>query len=114
MKLFRQKNKAEETVGHQLLEAQKEFKRGTTSLKDLIAPSAMKIESSYLEVSGKFARTFFVLTYPRYLSSNWLSPIINLDLPMDIAMFIYPMETDVVMKKLRDKVGQLQATISMN
>ncbi len=102
------------TVARELLEAEQAFRKGLTSLKDLIAPSAMKIEASYAQISGKYARTFFVLTYPRYLSSNWLSPIINLDVPMDISMFIYPMETDVIMKKLRDKVGQLQATIAMN
>lgn len=99
---------------HELLEAERAFRKGLTSVKDLIAPSAMKLEPNYLQVSGKYARSFFVLTYPRYLSSNWLSPIINLDFPMDISMFIYPLESDVVMKKLRDKVGQLQASIEMN
>ncbi|MDP3993810.1 MAG: ATP-binding protein [Candidatus Doudnabacteria bacterium] len=116
MKLnFFSKNKSpEKSVGRQLLEAERAFRKGISSLRDLIAPSAMKVESNYLQVSGKYARSFFVLTYPRYLSTNWLSPVINMDIPMDISMFIYPMETDVIMKKLRDKVGQLQATISMN
>lgn len=111
--IFKHKQSARENVEHELLEAERAFRKGVTSLKDLIAPSAMSVSSSHVEVSGKFARTFFVLTYPRYLSTNWLSPIINLDVPMDISMFIYPTETDVVMKKLRDKVGQLQASIAM-
>ncbi|OGE74086.1 MAG: conjugal transfer protein TraC [Candidatus Doudnabacteria bacterium RIFCSPHIGHO2_01_52_17] len=85
-----------------------------TSVRDLIAPSAMRIDTNNLQVSGKFARTYFVLTYPRYISTDWLSPIINLDVAMDISLFIYPMETDVVMKKLRDKVGQLEASIAIN
>jgi len=101
-------------VARELLEAERAFRKGITSLRDLIAPSAMKVESNYLQVSGKYARSFFVLAYPRYLSTNWLSAVINMDIPMDISMFIYPIETDVIMKKLRDKVGQLQATISMN
>ena len=114
MKLFNKNKSAEVTVGREILEAEQAFKKGMTSLLDLIAPSAMQIESTHIQVSGKYARTFFVLTYPRFLSTNWLSPLINLDQPMDISMFIYPMETDVVMKKLKNKVGQLQATISMN
>lgn len=114
MKLLGKKPSAQKTVGHELLEAEREFRKGITSLKDLIAPSALKISSSYMEVSGKYARSYFVLTYPRFLSTNWLSPVINLDVAMDISMFIYPMETDVIMKKLRDKVGQLEATIAMN
>lgn len=112
--LFKPKFNPKQTVAHELLEAERAFRKGLTTVKDLIAPSAMKIESTHLEVSGKFARTFFVLTYPRYLSTNWLAPLVNLDIPMDISMFIYPMETDVVMKKLRDKVGQLEASIAMN
>jgi type IV secretory pathway VirB4 component len=112
--LFKTKKPAEKSVARELLEAERAFRQGVASLRDLIAPSAMKIEANHLEISGKLARTFFVLTYPRYLTSDWLSPIINLDVPMDISMFIYPMETDVIMKKLRDKVGQLQATIAMN
>ncbi|OGE76567.1 MAG: conjugal transfer protein TraC [Candidatus Doudnabacteria bacterium RIFCSPHIGHO2_02_FULL_48_21] len=114
MRLFSSKKGAEATVGREILAAEKAFRRGITSLLDLIAPSAMQIESTHVQVSGKYARTFFVLTYPRFLSSNWISPLINLDQPMDISMFIYPMETDIVMKKLRDKVGQIQAQISMN
>ena len=112
--LFSKTKSPEKSIGRQLLEAERAYRKGISSLRDLIAPSAMKVESNYLQVSGKYARSFFVLTYPRYLSTNWLSPVINMDIPMDISMFIYPMETDVIMKKLRDKVGQLQATIAMN
>lgn len=110
--LFKSKNQPK-SVARELLEAEQAYRKGLTAVKDLIAPSAMKIEASYVEVSGKYARTFFVLTYPRYLSTNWLAQVVNLDVPMDVSMFIYPMETDVVMKKLRDKVGQVQATIAM-
>ncbi len=102
------------SVAHELLEAERAYRKGLTSLKDLIAPSAVKIEPNDLQISGKYARTFFMLTYPRYLATSWLQPIVNLDVPMDISMFIYPMDTGDVMKKLRDKVGQLQATIAMN
>ncbi|TSA44734.1 DUF87 domain-containing protein [bacterium] len=116
MKLFKPKLNAapQKTVGRELLEAEKAYRKGLTSLRDLIAPAAMEVGASYVQVSGKYLRTFFVLAYPRFLSTSWLSPLINLDTPMDISMFIYPMETDVIMKKLRDKVGQLQATIAMN
>src|SRR3989344_990231 len=116
MNLFglKKNNEGSKSVAHELLEAERVYRKGVSSLKDLIAPSAMKIESSHVEISGKFARTFFVLAYPRYVSTSWLSPIINMDVAMDISMFLYSMETGVIMKKLRDKVGQLQATISMD
>src|SRR3989344_2431594 len=115
MNLFglKKNNEGSKSVAHELLEAERVYRKGVSSLKDLIAPSAMKIESSHVEISGKFARTFFVLAYPRYVSTSWLSPIINMDVAMDISMFLYSMETGVIMKKLRDNEKGLQATISM-
>ncbi|HEX5430292.1 MAG TPA: ATP-binding protein [Patescibacteria group bacterium] len=98
----------------QLLQTEKEYKTGLNTLRDLIAPSAFKINTNSVEISGKLARSFFVLSYPRFISVNWLSPIIGLDTPMDMSMFIYPMDTGEIMKKLRNKVGQLQSSMSMN
>jgi len=112
--LFQKEKSAPKSKAHELLEAERAYRKGMTSVRDLIAPSAMRIDTNNLQVSGKFARTYFVLTYPRYISTDWLSPIINLDVAMDISLFIYPMETDGVMKKLRDKVGQLEASIAIN
>src|SRR3989344_2121991 len=114
MSFFSKTESPEAAASRRVLETEKEFRRGIASVLDLIAPSAMQIETTYIQVSGKYARTFFVLTYPRFLSSNWLSPLVNLDQPMDISMFIYPMESGEVMKKLKNKVGQLSATIAMN
>ena len=97
-----------------LLEAEKEYKAGLNTLKDLIAPSALRINQNSIEISGKMARSFFVLSYPRFISVNWLAPIITMDTPMDMSMFVYPLDTEDIMKKLRNKVGQLQSTMSMN
>jgi conjugal transfer ATP-binding protein TraC len=98
----------------QLLEVEKEYKTGLNTLRDLIAPSALRINQNSVEISGKFARTFFVLSYPRFISVNWLSPIISMDTPMDMSMFIYPTDTEDIMKKLRTKVGRLESDIAIN
>jgi len=116
MGLFTTKNNNDPRLQmqRQLLEVEKEYKAGLNTLRDLIAPSALKINQNSLEISGKFARTFFVLSYPRYISVNWLAPLISLDSPMDMSMFIYPMDTEDIMKKLRNKVGRVEADIAMN
>jgi len=82
------------------------------SLVDAIAPSALQITSNYLQIGDKFAKTFFVITYPRFLTVNWLSPIINLDRIFNISMFIHPMDTGVILKRLRRKITQVEAQIS--
>lgn len=96
-----------------LAEVEKEFKEGITTLKDLLAPSSLRFTNSYFELNGKFARTFFALAYPRFLSSNWLSFIINSESALDVSMFIYPIDSGVILKKLKSKVGEVGSQIMM-
>jgi len=83
-----------------------------TSLADAVAPSALQITSSYVQFGEKYARTFFVITYPRFLTVNWMSPIINLDRVFNIAIFIHPADTGIILKKLRKKLTQIESQIS--
>lgn len=89
------------------------FEQGTTTLRDLISPSSIEIFSSYFRLGTKFGRTLYVYGYPRELYTGWLSPIVNLDEVIDLSMFIYPVETTVVMKNLKKKVTQLEASLSI-
>lgn len=82
------------------------------SVKDLIAPPGMKINSNSLQIGGKMARTLFIFTYPRFLVTNWFSPVLAVDREINISMFIHPVETPWVMNQLRKKVAQVQAQIS--
>lgn len=98
----------------QILEVEKQYREGLTSLKDIIAPSALNFSNSNFELNGKFGRSFFVLAYPRFLSTDWLSSVINIDTPMDMSMFIYPIDSAEILKKLRNKVGQIGSQMSIN
>lgn len=93
------------------LEAKRIFREGVASVRDLIAPSAMDIEFDHIKMGNKFVRTIFVFTYPRYLYTNWLSPIINATYTLDVSMFIYPVETKTIMENLRKKVGQMESAL---
>lgn len=96
-----------------LAEMEKQFSEGLTTLKDLLAPSSLSFTNSYFELNGKFARTFFALAYPRFLSSNWLSFIINSESALDVSMFIYPIDSAVILKKLKSKVGEIGSQITI-
>ncbi len=80
-------------------------------LKDILAPSSITIAPNYFLLGGRFARTFFIFSYPRYLTAGWLSPVINFNAPMDIAIHIHPLETGIVLKQLRKKLTEVQAEI---
>lgn len=94
-------------------EAERVFREGMISVLDQIAPADWLTSSGYLQFGPVYARTLFVYTYPRYLGTNWLSPIINYDITADIAMYIYPLKSGEVMTDLRKRVGQIESTIHM-
>src|SRR3989344_6874698 len=89
------------------------FKKGLADVLDIISPAGMSISPSYLQIGSFYARTMFVFTYPRYLYSGWLSPIYNFDATIDVSMFIYPLESALVMNQLRRKTTQLQSSLQI-
>lgn len=84
---------------------------GSLELKDVLAPSALQITPRELNLGEKVARTFFIISYPRYLSDSWFAPIINLDQVFDISIFIHPVDTGEVLKKFQKKVAEVQSQI---
>ncbi len=96
-----------------LADVEKQYREGVTTLRDLLAPASLKFTNSYFELNGKFGRSFFVLAYPRFLSSNWLSFIINSESALDVSMFIYPIDSGMVLKKLKSKIGEIGSQITI-
>jgi len=92
-------------------ESDKIFEAKTTDIRDIIAPSSISVASDHLKLGKRIAKSFFIFSYPRYLSTAWFSPVINLDTPMDVSMFIHPVETSRVLKQLRKRVTEVQAEI---
>ncbi len=95
-------------------EAQKAFEAGITTLRDLISPSSIEIHSDYFRLGTKYGRTMYIYGYPRYLTTGWLSFLINMDEVIDMSTYIYPVDTAVVMKNLTKKVTQLEASQAIN
>ncbi len=82
------------------------------TLPDVIAPSALNISPKNINVSGRFARVFFVVSYPRYLTDGWLEPVLNLEREMDVTIVIHPIETAETLKKFQKKVAEVQSQIN--
>jgi type IV secretory pathway VirB4 component len=95
----------------QYIEAEKIYQQGLSSIKDLIAPSSMDISYDSIKIDGVYTKSFYVYAYPRYLNANWLAPVINFDVTMDISQFIYPITSESIMKTLKKKVAQMQSSI---
>src|SRR3989344_2858239 len=87
------------------------YEAGVLELRDIIAPAALEISAKQVNLGEKIARTFFAISYPRYLSENWLSPVINLDKIFDISIFVHPVDTARVLRQFQKKVAEVQSQI---
>ena len=96
-----------------LNQAEQTFERGVTTLRDLVAPSALEVQQHWVKVGERYARTLFVFSYPRFLSTNWFSPIINLDQVVDVSMFIRPVDTTSVLQNMRKRIAEVESQIAL-
>jgi type IV secretory pathway VirB4 component len=88
------------------------YESANLELQDVIAPSALRVEPKSLNLGDKIARTFFIISYPRFLTDNWFSPIINLDKVFDVSIFIHPIDTSLALRQFQKKVAEVQSQIS--
>lgn len=111
-KIFKKKK---ELTPEQMQEMQQQqaFQEGVASIRDVISPSSFEVTFDYLKLGNTFVRTLFIYEYPRFLDTDWLSPIVNFDVPLDIAIYVYPQNTEEVAKKLRAKSSQVESSMAM-
>ncbi len=112
MSLFSKLLKKKEETPMVSLMPQEIYEAGVLELKDVIAPSALKISPKEINLGEKIARTFFVISYPRFLTESWFSPIINLDKVFNISIFIHPVDTAKILRHFQKKVVEVQSQIS--
>lgn len=105
---------AAEQRAREQAEVEQAFLKGISTLRDLIAPSSIEIHSSYFRLGTKYGRTLYVYGYPRQIYTGWLSGLINVDEVLDVSMYVYPVESQVVLNNLRKKVTQLEASANIS
>src|SRR3990172_2827001 len=92
---------------------EKTYREGLASVLDLIAPGDFIVTPNYLQINQYYVKTLFVYTYPRYLYTNWLSPVITYDVTMDLGMFVYPVESRKALEDLKNRIGQMESAYRM-
>jgi len=90
------------------------FQKGITALRDFIAPSSIEFQGTYFQLGTRYARTYYVYGYPRQIYTGWLSGLVNLDEVIDLSIYVYPVESQVVLDNLRKKVTQLEAGLQID
>ena len=91
---------------------QEVYNSGVLELRDIIAPSALKVTPKSVNLGEKIVRSFFIISYPRYLTDSWFAPIINLDKIFDVSIFVSPIETAQILRQFQKKVAEVQSQIN--
>lgn len=102
---FFKKQKKREPISEKIFESE------PIRAVDIAAPSSIEIKTSHLKLGERLVQSFFIFSYPRYLSTAWFSPVINLDIPMDISLFIHPIDAGLILSQLRRRVTEVQAEL---
>jgi conjugal transfer ATP-binding protein TraC len=81
------------------------------AVTDIIAPPAIEVDFDLLKIGDWYYRSLFVAGYPRFVSANWLEPLVSFNHTLDISMYIYPTRSEEILENLKRKVGEMEATI---
>jgi type IV secretory pathway VirB4 component len=108
---FFKKNKKEEKLTDISILPQTVTRSQELELQDILAPSALKMNAKELNLGEKVVRSFFVISYPRFLNEDWFAPIINMDKMFDVSIFIHPLETARMLRSFQKKVAEVQSQI---
>ena len=107
-----QKTKSQTAAQQQPVESKvSETKYEGLTLQDIIAPIDIEVDFNHLQMGDYYFRTFFISGYPRFVGPNWLSPIINFEHSLRISTFYYPVDSKIIMEKLKKKIAEMEATI---
>lgn len=86
------------------------IEKSSASMLDFIAPSSFLTTPNYLQINNLFVKTLFVYSYPRFLTTNWLTRVINYDISMDMAMHINPLDSNIFMENMKKQAGKLESS----
>ncbi len=97
-----------------VIEDEEFYQKGVATVRGLIAPSALQIQANHIQIGEVLSSTIFVIAYPRFLNDNWFSPIVNIDFPIDVSMFIHPADSRDVLKNLKKSAAHVHSQLNIN
>ena len=95
-------------------EVEQAFLTGIRTLRDFIAPSSIEFTTDHFRLGTKYGRTLYIYGYPRSIYTGWMGGLVNIDEVLDISLYIYPVESQIILNNLRKKVTQLEASMAVN
>lgn len=112
-KITGKKKKNEASMEIMSVLPQEVYESAKLELQDILAPSAIKVETKSITIGSQIARSYFIISYPRFLTSGWLGPVINLDQRFDLSIQVTPLQTEKILRKFQKKVAEVQSQINL-
>lgn len=85
------------------------YAEGALDFVDTIAPDALQVNAKDIQIGEKFSRSFYTISYPRFLTDSWFTPVVNLTRVFDASIFIHPIETESALRSLQRKVAEVES-----
>lgn len=83
-------------------------------LGDRLAPSALRIAPTSLELPGGVCSSFAIAGYPREVGAGWLEPLLTYPGRLDVSLHIEPIPQMVAAQRLRRQLTRLESTARAN
>ncbi|MGI5206182.1 VirB4 family type IV secretion system protein [Spirillospora sp. CA-108201] len=87
---------------------------GAASLGDLLAPSALRVNASSLEMPDGCCTSFAVTGYPREVGAGWLEPLLTYPGRLDVSLHVEPIPPMVAAQRLRRQLARLESSVRAN
>jgi len=78
--------------------------------KSMIGPRLLQTRAQHVNADGELSRTVVLSAWPRAVGLDWLSPVLDGSLPIDVALHVEPQDTERICARLDTKLRQYQSS----
>lgn len=91
---------------------EQEYVTSVADYKTHMAPSYWELQTSSVNISGLFGKTYYAHNYPSYMEALWTRDILGFYNKWDMSWFIYPEDDASIQSVLKRRATQLKAEIN--
>jgi len=84
-----------------------------SDIKQIIAPDGIYIDRNYMQINNKYVKIYYFTDYPASVRVGWLDDL-KLFSNANISIHIYPETSGNAIKKLTNKIVQLQSQLMLD
>ncbi|HHY79161.1 MAG TPA: DUF87 domain-containing protein [Thermoanaerobacter sp.] len=82
-------------------------------IKQIIAPDGIYIDRNYMQINNKYIRVYYFTDYPASVRVGWLEDL-KLFSNANISVHVYPESNGIAIKRLTNKIVQLQSQLMLD